>query len=223
MRFAARNATAGRLHLRDFSFSLFPSFTLLQAYFLRSHLRFSAIFLLTSSNFPLIVSLLFSPLDCPPFSLCPSTSRSSPKNRARCGPHARPTLSSAWLARATHMAGHSYSECAVLPPAGDRVTWPPGRSSTQRARAVLSREPRTRQQSETNRETDRRSHSLCQETRVLSLSLFSPSLLFSLFLPLFPSNSLPALYCLSSLLHPLLLHCHHHATVARVRARDTSS
>lgn len=123
------------------------------------------------------------------------------------------------------MAGHSYSECAVLPPAGDRVTWPPGRSSTQRARAVLSREPRTRQQSETNRETDRRSHSLCQETRVLSLSLFSPSLLFSLFLPLFPSNSLPALYCLSSLLHPLLLHCHHHhrrVCVHEIRRRDFS-
>lgn len=172
-----------------------------------------------------LASLLTSLLLIAPFLVLPFyLSRSSPKNRARCGPHARPTLSSAWLARATHMAGHSYSECAVLPPAGDRVTWPPGRSSTQRARAVLSREPRTRQQSETNRETDRRSHSLCQETRVLSLSLFSPSLLFSLFLPLFPSNSLPALYCLSSLLRPLLLHCHHHRRVCvhEIRRRDFS-
>lgn len=51
------------------------------------------------------------------------------------------------------------TECAVLPPAGDHVTWPPGRSNTQRAaRAVLSHEPRTRHQSETNRESEPTDH-----------------------------------------------------------------
>lgn len=60
----------------------------------------------------------------------------------------------------THGGVETLSDEAVLPPAGDRVTWPPGRVAARSARAVLSRERRTQHQSETSRETGRRSHSL---------------------------------------------------------------
>jgi len=100
----------------------------------------------------------------------------------------------------THMADRPLllAECAVLPPAGDRVTWPPGRNGTQRAaRAVLSREPRTRHQSETNRETGPTDRILSQEARVV----LSPSLSFSdsFFLSLSISLSLALSPCTTTL------------------------
>lgn len=91
-------------------FPLFLSFTLLQAYFLRSHLRFSAIFLRLR---PIFLSLsrfssLFSPLDCPlsrfallPLAPLPRTARDAAHTRA---PHYQALGSRAlhtWLATLT--------------------------------------------------------------------------------------------------------------------------
>lgn len=99
----------------------------------------------------------------------------------------RPTRARESRARyTTHMAGwFLLAECAVLPPAGDRVTWPSGRNGTQRAaRAVLSREPRTRHQSETNRETGPTDRILSPRKRVWCFLPPSLSPILSLFLSL---------------------------------------
>lgn len=117
----------------------------------------------------------------------------------------RPTRARESRARyTTHMAGRPLllAECAVLPPAGDRVTWPPGRNGTQRAaRTVLSREPRTRHQSETNRETGPTDRILSPRKRVwcfLPPSL-SPILSLSVSLPLSISLSLALSPCTTTL------------------------
>lgn len=148
--------------------------------------------------------LLSSLVRLPPSSPSQSLSfSSSPNTRAM-----RPTRARESRARyTTHMAGRPLllAECAVLPPAGDRVTWPPGRNGTQRAaRTVLSREPRTRHQSETNRETGPTDRILSPRKRVwcfLPPSL-SPILSLSVSLPLSISLSLalsPRTTTLSSL------------------------
>lgn len=166
-------------------------------------------FSLTPSNFLLIV-FVASFLPLPPFSFARplptfllSFSTSS-NNRAM-----RPTRARESRARyTTHMAGRPLllAECAVLPPAGDRVTWPSGRNGTQRAtRAVLSREPRTRHQSETNRETGPTDRILSPRKRVCAFSLpffLRFFLSISPFLSFFPPHSLPVLQ-LSPLFLPI--------------------
>lgn len=123
---------------------------------------------------------------------------------ARChGPAVvmRPTRALTTLARKSHKHARRRIHArwgrdakrreAVLPPAGDRVTWPPGRVAARSARAVLSRERRTQHQSETSRETGRRSHSL-----PVSACFLPPSLRLSL--P-FLSLSVPSVFLLLSL------------------------
>lgn len=163
-------------------------------------------FSLTPSNFLLIV-FVASFLPLPPFSFARplptfllSFSTSS-NNRAM-----RPTRAREFRARyTTHMAGRPLllAECAVLPPAGDRVTWPSGRNGTQRAaRAVLSREPRTRHQSETNRETGPTDRILSPRKRVWCFlpPFLSPVLSLYLSLSIFLSSALfPCTTTLSSL------------------------
>lgn len=208
----ARDATAGRLHLRSLLLSLSLSRSFIHPRLLGPPSRplFCA-FSLAPSNFLLIV-FAASLHSLPPFSFaCPFPPFffffflflflfQHPM---------RPTRARESRARyTTHMAGRSLllAECAVLPPAGDRVTWPPGRNGTQRAaRAVLSREPRTRHQSETNRETGPTDRILSPRKRVWcflppSLSpILSLSLFLSPFLSIFPSHFHPAL---SPLFHP---------------------
>lgn len=185
-----------------YSFSLFCSLPLAHPLSFACPLVLFLRFFSHSVNFLLIV-FVASLLSLPPFSfarsLLPFLSLSfcfSPNTRVM-----RPTRVRESRARyTTHMAGRPLllAECAVLPPAGDRVTWPSGRNGTQRAaRAVLSREPRTRHQSETNRETGPTDRILSPKKRVwcfLPPSL-SPilSLFLSPFLSFFPSHSLPVL------------------------------
>lgn len=90
-----------------------------------------------------------------------SVSRASGRNAAHTrAPHWRANRINTRADAYTHGGVETLSDEAVLPPAGDRVTWPPGRVAARSARAVLSRERRTQHQSETSRETGRRSHSL---------------------------------------------------------------
>lgn len=152
-----------------------------------------------SLSWLLLSSLVRLPPSSPSQSLSLSFSSSS-NTRAM-----RPTRARESRARyTTHMAGRPLllAECAVLPPAGDRVTWPPGRNGTQRAaRTVLSREPRTRHQSETNRETGPTDRILSPRKRVwcfLPPSL-SPILSLSISLPLSISLSLALSPCTTTL------------------------
>lgn len=115
----------------------------------------------------------------------------------RCGPHARESRARynthGWSATLTR------GVCGPTSSAGDRVTWPPGRSGTQRAaRAVLSREPRTRHQSETNRETGPTDRTVSPRKRVWCF--LPPSLSLS---DSFSPLSLPSSYSFPELLSPL--------------------
>lgn len=205
----ARDATAGRLYSGSLFLSSSLTRSLIHPRSLTPSLSFCA-FSLTPSNFFLIVFVvsllsrsLASYLPPPPFSSSSNTHVMRP-TRARESPAC--ATQHTWPVRPLLLA-----ECAVLPPAGDRVTWPPGRNGTQRAaRAVLSREPRTRHQSETNRETGPTDRILSPRKRVwcfLSPSLsLSDSFFFSLPFYLFFSHTLSLNYnsLLSSSLSALL-------------------
>lgn len=156
-------------------------------------------FSFASSNFPFIVfvaSLLSSPpcsffffLPSSPFSLFLSLPLFP--SLLQCGPHARPTLS---LARAprntTHMAGRPLLLRGVCGPTSCRglchVAPRPQRHTT---RTVLSREPRTRHQSETNRETGPTEIALSPRKRVWCF--LPPSIFDSFSFFLFTSHSFP--------------------------------
>lgn len=147
------------------------------------------------SNFPFIVfvaSLLSSPpcsflffLPSSPFSLLLSLPLFP--SLLQCGPHARPTLS---LARAPRAIQHTWpvgrscsAECAVLPPAGDCVTWPPGRNGTQHGLCSLVSRAHDTSQRRTERPDRQRLHSLPGSAcGAFSLPLF-PILSLSFFLP----------------------------------------
>lgn len=163
-------------------FAFFLSLCLI--FFTLSWSPLSSSCLLTScSPSPFLYSLSFSL--SPPF--LPRSFSLALSTPVRCGPHARESRARynthGWSAALTR------GVCGPTSSAGDPVTWPPGRNGTQRAaRAVLSREPRTRHQSETNRETGPTDRTVSPRKRVwcfLPPSLSLSDSFFSLFSPFF--------------------------------------
>lgn len=206
-----------------FFFSLFLSFTLLQAYFLCSHLRFSAIFLgfrpifLSLSRF----SSLFSPLDCPlsrfallPLAPLPRTARDAAHTRA---PHYQALGSRAlhtWLATLTRSV-RSYLLQGT-------VSRGPQAAAARSAHGLCSLVSRAHDSSQRRTERPTADRTLSAKKRVCFLS---PSFLrlffFSLFLPLFPFKFSPC--ALLSLFSPPPSFTPLSPPPSRVRARDTSS
>lgn len=166
------------------------------ALFLSLHLIFPSLSLSPlSSPRPLarpFFSALFSLLLLP---FSPSLSFSLAMRPTRA-PHTITRASPARAIQHTWPVGRSCSaECAVLPPAGDCVTWPPGRNGTQHGLCSLVSRAHDTSQRRTERPDRQRLHSLSQEARVV----LSPSLYFrfflslSFYLALFPHVPFPLL------------------------------
>lgn len=151
------------LSLRLFFFSLSLSLLSFPCPLSRSFFFFSALFPLLSLYLSLSFSLAMRPTRAPH-----TITRASP---TRSTQHTWPVVRSC------------SAECAVLPPAGDRVTWPPGRNGTQHGLCSLMSRAHDTSQRRTKRPDRQIALSLPGSAcGAFSLPLF-PILFLSFFFP----------------------------------------